>query len=127
MPNIVILDDDEDFAEALYESIMILMDDCEFQLCTNPKDFFAIIDKAPVDLVITDIVMPDIDGIEIVTELKAMRPNLPIIAMSGGGRIGAVNYLELASTLGVDATFEKPLNLSELADKIQELLKVASR
>ncbi|MDM8549209.1 response regulator [Desulfobacterales bacterium HSG2] len=74
------------------------------------------------DLVITDIVMPDKEGIETILELKRLSPGLKIIAISGGGRIGPETYLELAGKFGAERTFVKPIDRKELVKAVQELL-----
>ena len=62
-----------------------------------------------VDLVITDIIMPEKDGIGIIRELKQENPGVKIISVSGGGRIDPEDYLQIAERLGVQRTFAKPL------------------
>jgi DNA-binding response OmpR family regulator len=74
------------------------------------------------DLLITDIVMPDKDGIEVIVELRRHNPALKIIAISGGGRIGPENYLDLARKLGAARTLAKPFSGKELVDTVAALL-----
>ena len=77
----------------------------------------------PCDLIITDIIMPEKEGIETIRELKRDFPDIKIIAMSGGGRIGAEDYLHMAKMLGVQRTFAKPIEREEFLGAIRELLK----
>jgi DNA-binding response OmpR family regulator len=79
-------------------------------------------DPATCDLVITDIVMPDKEGIETIMELRAVNPGVPIIAISGGGRIDPEDYLDWARRFGVNRTFAKPLDRAELLEAVAELL-----
>lgn len=74
-----------------------------------------------VDVVITDIFMPEVEGIELITILKSMSPEIPIVAMSGGGRLNSTDYLMTAEDLGAAAVFEKPLDEVKLVDKVREL------
>ena len=74
------------------------------------------------DLVITDIIMPDKEGLEVIMDLTKETPKPKIIAMSGGGMMEARTYLSLAEKLGADATLEKPFRPAELLDLIEELL-----
>lgn len=76
----------------------------------------------PIELVITDIIMPRKEGIETITELLHNHPYIKIIAISGGGRIDGEEYLRAAQSLGVDHSFTKPFKLEELLATIQELL-----
>ncbi len=74
------------------------------------------------DLVITDIVMPEKEGIETIRELVQEFPEVKIIAMSGGGRIGPDAYLEVARQIGAVRTLTKPVEREELLSNISELL-----
>jgi DNA-binding response OmpR family regulator len=66
------------------------------------------------DAVITDIVMPDRDGVELIMKIRDRWPDTFIIAMSGGGRIGADKFLDLAKALGADRTLAKPFKPSQI-------------
>lgn len=74
------------------------------------------------DIIITDIIMPEVEGIEVIVKLKEQSPKIPVIAISGGGRISKVDYLEIASSLGADGTLAKPFSEDELNEKISECL-----
>jgi DNA-binding response OmpR family regulator len=75
-----------------------------------------------MDLVITDLVMPNKEGIETIVDLKKESANVKIIAISGGGRIGPDTYLETVKQLGAEMTFEKPVEYTDLLNAIDELL-----
>lgn len=75
------------------------------------------------DLVITDLIMPEQEGLETITELKKMYPSVRIIAISGGGRIGPEAYLPAAKELGADRVFSKPFDVKELAQTVKELFE----
>jgi DNA-binding NtrC family response regulator len=74
-----------------------------------------------IDVVVADILMPEKDGIELLMELRERAPDLPVIAISGGGRISSLNYLETASAMGAVAVFNKPFNEKLLIEKIESL------
>jgi len=76
----------------------------------------------PTDLLITDIVMPNKEGIEIIMELRRDFPDLAIIAISGGGRIGPEAYLDTAERLGAAKGLAKPISTSELLGAVREVL-----
>jgi CheY-like chemotaxis protein len=74
----------------------------------------ALVTEEEVDIVLCDLMMPGMDGIETIRKLKRLIP-APIIAMSGGGRmVDAAHALKAASKLGIDATLEKPFGPTEL-------------
>ena len=73
------------------------------------------------DIVLTDIVMPGIDGIELLLGLRKIHPNIKIIAMSGGNRGHAETYLHMAEKLGANVVLVKPFEISELLEQIKIL------
>ena len=79
--------------------------------------------KNPVDLVVTDLVMPEKEGIEIIIELRRNFPDLKIIAISGGGTVGGSQYLDVAGKLGADKILGKPLKLREFIAIVKDLMK----
>ena len=81
---------------------------------TSGDQGIAIIAQLAIDLVITDIIMPEKEGIETIGEIKQDHPDLPIIAISGGSLRGAGSYLETAAALGACATLEKPFHSFEM-------------
>ncbi len=74
------------------------------------------------DLVITDMVMPEKEGVETILELRRDFPAIKIIAMSGGGRINSADYLDLARKFGVSATLAKPFSRDELRLVLDKVL-----
>jgi DNA-binding response OmpR family regulator len=75
------------------------------------------------DLVITDILMPEKEGLETITELRREFPQLPVIAVSGGGIVDPASYLTLAEKLGADRALAKPFGFEELLSTVRELLE----
>lgn len=74
------------------------------------------------DLVITDIIMPEKEGIETIQELREADPDLPILAISGGGRADPSEPLTDARLLGADETLAKPFDVDELRKTVEHLL-----
>ena len=77
--------------------------------------------RAP-DVVVTDLVMPDQDGLGLIKLLRESCPQIKIVAISGGGGIGSGTYLSLAKVLGAHRQLTKPVELSRLLEAIEELL-----
>lgn len=75
------------------------------------------------DLVITDMMMPEEDGMELLMHMRKQRPTLPIIAISGGMRDYAYNPLPVAQKLGASFTFLKPLDVNEVLRAVQTILE----
>jgi DNA-binding NtrC family response regulator len=74
------------------------------------------------DLVISDIVMPEKDGIATILEIKTISPAMPIIAMSGGGTNIGMQYLGAAGKLGADSILPKPFRPADLLDLVNRML-----
>lgn len=74
------------------------------------------------DLVLMDIIMPNMEGIETILELRKQKVATPIIAMSGGGRLDATDVLEIAGKFGTEKTISKPFRMSEMVKAVRSLL-----
>jgi DNA-binding response OmpR family regulator len=79
--------------------------------------------EEPADLIITDLLMPDKEGLETIMDIRREFPQAKIIAMSGGGRAGNLNFLQVAERLGAQRTMAKPFDLQAMLAAIQELLQ----
>jgi CheY-like chemotaxis protein len=75
------------------------------------------------DLVITDLIMPETEGIELIQQLRKVKPAIRIIAMSGGGRVSPENYLSLAKALGATAVLSKPFLNEDILKAVHDALR----
>ena len=66
--------------------------------------------------------MPEMDGIEVIRQVRHYDNELPVIAISGGGRIAGAEYLELAEAVGAAATLEKPFDEADLLDAVDDVV-----
>jgi DNA-binding NtrC family response regulator len=71
------------------------------------------------DLVITDIIMPEMEGVETLVTVREQYPDVKVIAMSGGGRTGNIDFLSAAEKLGASAILHKPFTLGSLTAAIE--------
>jgi DNA-binding NtrC family response regulator len=85
-------------------------------------EVMAALSEAPADLLVTDINMPGMDGIEILTALRKQGSAMPVIAISGGGYLDKDLLLTSASMLGALVTLEKPFALDELRSAVEQVL-----
>ncbi len=120
MKNVLVIDDDLELKDMMVE--MISREGYNAHGAGDGKEALKLINEKSFDLIITDIIMPEKEGIEMIIELKKKQPELKIIAISGGGKLGPEGYLDLASKLGADATFTKPVSRSELLEEIEKLI-----
>jgi len=120
MKRILIIDDDQHILLMLKK--MLEKAGYEVDLASNGVDGLELFQKIQSDLVITDIIMPEKEGLETIREMKKIRSDLKIIAMSGGGKISADNYLETAKIFGASLVLEKPFSQKTMVDAVIELL-----
>ena len=121
MARILIIDDEVQILNMLRQ--MLEGEGYEVVEAPDGKEGLKLYRKNPTDLIITDLIMPEKEGIETIQELTQDFPNIKIIAMSGGGRVGPGDYLHLAKMLGAQHTFAKPIEREELLKAVRELLK----
>jgi len=82
-----------------------------------------ILAERPISLVITDLLMPETDGIETIMELRRLYPAIKIIAISGGGEYqSGAGFLRAAVSLGADRTLTKPFEFNQLLPAVQALV-----
>ncbi len=123
MANILIIDDDVQIQILLKRLLENL--EYEVRVARDGNAGMRLYREEEADLVITDLIMPGKEGIETISELRKSFPEVKIIAISGGGRIGPENYLSMAKSLGVQRTFCKPFELEEMITAVQELIGTA--
>ena len=81
-----------------------------------------IFDKEPIDLVITDIFMPEKEGLEVIRDIRQGARPIPIIAISGSGRLGGPDVLKFARDLGANVTLTKPFTRDQLLEAVRTCL-----
>ncbi len=121
MPKVLLIDDDPDVRRTF--ALMLETLEADVIEATNGAEGVALYLEHAPHLVITDIMMPVMDGIETVKEIRAIDPHAQIIALSGGGRGKYENPLALAQQMGAAASLEKPVKLRELREMVQLLLE----
>lgn len=120
MKTILLIDDDFQIREMLKK----MLEGGGYKVLTaaDGKEGVVEFNRSGADLVITDIVMPEQEGIETIIQLKKNAPELKIMAISGGGRINPEGYLAMAKKLGAVQVLKKPIKRSELLAAVGELL-----
>ena len=121
MANILVIDDDELMLSFLKERLMY--EGFNVLTAINGKQGMKLFNDKPVDLVITDIIMPGKIGFDIIAEMKRICPDIKIIAISGMGLGMIETCLKTAKFSGAEYTFAKPFEISNLLTAVYELLK----
>lgn len=126
MPHILIVDDDKNLRQVIER--LLTIKGHEVYSAGDGKSAIAIVEREPIDLVITDILMPDMDGYELIKALRLLSEPPRIIAMSGGsGRLDSDYLLRIARLMKADRLLEKPLNLATIEAAISEVLADGGR
>ncbi len=98
----------------------------EVVCANNGRIAIRLLSEQPFELVITDMLMPDRDGLEVMADLRRNHPAVRIIASSGGGRISSDSYLHIARKSGAHALLPKPFTLKELLASIEAAFEAPS-
>jgi DNA-binding response OmpR family regulator len=122
MSVILIIEDDRELREMLKTAL--LRQDYTVLEAENGKEALIHFKPGVTDLIITDLIMPEEDGLKVIMKIRELKQGIKVIAISGGGKAGPGSYLNLAKALGADAIYSKPFSINDLVLKIEELLKV---
>ena len=116
---ILVVDDNQSFLKVL--SKYLTKYEYDVVCSNNGKDAQEKFLEFLPDIVVTDIVMPEADGIELLVSLREINPEISVIAMSGGNRGHAGSYLMMAEKLGANVILNKPFELSVLLEEIRKI------
>jgi DNA-binding NtrC family response regulator len=120
MSNILVIDDDNAICQLLQQGLESLGH--HVSVANDGKKGLAAHKAAPAQLVITDLIMPGMEGIETIIEMRRRSPSLKIIAMSGGGMGKGTDYLQIAQKFGAHGTITKPFTLRKLGQLVTEVM-----
>ena len=122
MAMILLVDDDVMVRETVKHILLSAAHDVV--IAQDGKRALEIFSKSRFDLVITDIIMPEKDGIEVIAEMRRLKPEVRILAISGGGRIGNTDFLQIAEKIGAAATIAKPFDPDDFLVKVDQCLAI---
>lgn len=120
MQRILIIEDDPDIRTMLQK--MLERENYQVVTTSNGVEGVARFNREQFHLVITDLVMPEKEGIETISELKKLDPEVKIIAISGGGHGGLGNYLQMAKLFGAKYALAKPFDMTTLLTAVRDVL-----
>ncbi len=120
MIRILLIDDDEIIRTSLAKLLQLA--GFEVEAAADGKAALQSFRAHPADVIVTDLFMPEKEGMEVIMEARRESPEVKIIAMSGGGSHGGTDYLEIAGLLGAEHTLQKPFKPRELVALIRRLM-----
>lgn len=121
-PATILLVDDEELLRAAVQE-MLEMSGYKVITASNGHEAMACLNQQAIDLVITDLVMPKMDGVDLVEQIRQIRPDLPVIVVSGSTRNIMQRYgIDSIHVPGADASLSKPFKGADLRSQIQALL-----
>ncbi len=118
MAGVLIVEDDRELREMI--GISLTRRKLTVIEAANGKEAIMHFKPSITDLVVTDLIMPEEDGLKVIMKLREIKPSIKIIAISGGGKAGPGSYLNLARALGADAIYSKPFSVNDLIAKIED-------
>ena len=116
---ILVVDDNADLRATI--QALLQADGFEVAVAGDGQAALALHQSRPADVVITDLFMPDKDGIETIVELRKLSPKLKIVAMSGWTSTQGSDYLRVAREIGASVTLQKPFDPEELSRVVRQL------
>lgn len=119
MIQILLVDDDEAYRRVLAQHLKRA--GLSVRNARNGKEAMNMVRESTPDIVITDLIMPDQEGLETIRQLRKEAPSVKIIAMSGGGRVDASDYLRVARGMGAHQALTKPFEVLTLLSAIEDL------
>lgn len=119
MAHILLVEDDEFVRDMLQQ--VLLRAKHQVQVAIDGEDALEKLRTTKPDIMITDIIMPRKSGTALISEVKQKHPDMKIIAISGGGRLGPEGYLDLSEELGAFTSFTKPIDNKALLMSIDLL------
>lgn len=120
---ILVVEDEPDFCEIVAE--VLRLEGFVVTTASDGKEALSALEGQDFDLVITDIVMPRMDGLELILQMRKRYPDLPVAAMSGGSEMDSALYLRMARHFGVVATMTKPFGADQLLAVVRMPTSVA--
>jgi len=120
MAAILVVDDDRDVRDMLQR--LLERAHYEVETAEDGKQALRMFQEKAYDVVVTDILMPEKEGVETIIELRKQCSDIKIIAISGGGKGDAAHYLQVARAFGADRIFSKPFECHEILQAIAELM-----
>ena len=120
MAKILVAEDEAQLLEALKR--VLSCDGHTVTAAANGAAAIELLKESVFDLVVLDMIMPDVDGFEVLDYIRGHNMNTPVLVMSGGGRRADYSFLQMAQQLGATSAIKKPFKLASLLKAVTRLL-----
>ena len=118
---VLVAEDDQAMRRVLAQ--VLVQDGYRVITAENGRVAIRHLEQTPIDLIVSDIFMPEGDGLELLNHLRTARRDCPVIVTCGGGRAMTVTMLRMAQALGARRILQKPFSLQSLLDAVHEILR----
>lgn len=114
MPKCIVVEDDPFWSSEI--SAALLSADVEVLHASDGRQALDMARRHPDASMVLDIILPEVDGVEVLLQLGAIAPNMSVLAVTGGGRLGPAFYMKLAETFGAKVQLAKPFTQGQLVE-----------
>lgn len=120
MGHVLVIDDDKNVLELI--KVLLERINCSVTTTENAKDVKKLVSDNKYDLVVTDLLIPDMDGLEVIKLVKSVHKDMKIIAITGGYSAYTPVMLNVAKSLGAETVFRKPLPVNDFLSTVKSLM-----
>ena len=120
MAHVLVVDDDAN-VRALVRKVLTKLGHKVWDVADG-KEALRVLETSPVDLIISDVYMADMDGMELLVRIQQLELHVPVVVISGGGFKPRDEVLRMAAACGAVATLDKPFTVEQLRDTVEPLL-----
>ncbi len=121
---ILFVDDEPNLLQGLQRMLRPMRQEWDMHFAENGREALRFLTHTPCDVVVTDIFMPEKEGLETIMELRRRFPTTKIVAISGGGRTGQLLHtLDIAEKLGAHCTLHKPFDSQQMITAVREVIQ----
>ena len=124
MAHVLVVDDDDD-VRAVVRKVVAKLGHQVWDVADG-AEALKVIETTPVDLIISDVYMADMDGMELLVRIQQLDLHVPVVVISGGGYKAKDEILKMAAACGAVATLDKPFTVEELRETVEPFLSPAS-
>jgi YesN/AraC family two-component response regulator len=122
---ILFVDDEPNLLHGLQRQLRSMREQWDMYFAANGREAMELMQQTPCEVVVTDLFMPEQEGLETIMALRRKHPNTKIVAISGGGYQGTfIRALDIAMRLGANSTLQKPFSSQQMIQVLQEVIHV---